>query len=165
MFGLGLNIRGSRTPGGGGFPADIPTPALNLDLTNPDVASLLTTTRASLAWSDDSIGVWRQFANNIPRITDKGLLVEEARTNGIRNNSMQGAVVGTPGTPPTNWVPMASRLTSPSALAGRSLSKALSPPAQSARRQWRRHGRRTLSRQPASRGTISLSARCLPRFH
>lgn len=32
-----------------------------------------------------------------------GLLVEPQRTNSIRNNSMQGAVAGTPGTPPTNW--------------------------------------------------------------
>jgi hypothetical protein len=33
-----------------------------------------------------------------------GLLVEEARTNSIRNNTMVGAVAGTPGTVPTNWV-------------------------------------------------------------
>ena len=32
-----------------------------------------------------------------------GLLVEEQRTNSIRNNTMVGAVVGTPGTLPTNW--------------------------------------------------------------
>jgi hypothetical protein len=32
-----------------------------------------------------------------------GLLVEEARTNSIRNNTMVGAVAGTPGTLPTNW--------------------------------------------------------------
>lgn len=32
-----------------------------------------------------------------------GVLVEEQRTNGIRNNSMLGAVAGTPGTLPTNW--------------------------------------------------------------
>ena len=32
-----------------------------------------------------------------------GLLVEEARTNSIRNNTMLGAVAGTPGTLPTNW--------------------------------------------------------------
>jgi hypothetical protein len=32
-----------------------------------------------------------------------GLLVEEARTNSIRNNTMVGAVAGTPGTNPTNW--------------------------------------------------------------
>lgn len=33
----------------------------------------------------------------------RGLLIEEARTNSIRNNTMQGAVAGTPGTLPTNW--------------------------------------------------------------
>jgi len=32
-----------------------------------------------------------------------GLLVEEQRTNSIRNNTMVGAVAGTPGTLPTNW--------------------------------------------------------------
>jgi hypothetical protein len=31
------------------------------------------------------------------------LLIEEQRTNSIRNNTMVGAVVGTPGTLPTNW--------------------------------------------------------------
>lgn len=33
----------------------------------------------------------------------KGLLIEEQRTNSLRNNTMQGAVAGTPGTLPTNW--------------------------------------------------------------
>jgi prepilin-type N-terminal cleavage/methylation domain-containing protein len=32
-----------------------------------------------------------------------GLLVEESRINRIRNNTMQGAVVGAPGMSPTNW--------------------------------------------------------------
>ena len=32
-----------------------------------------------------------------------GLLMEEQRTNSIRNNTMVGAVAGTPGTLPTNW--------------------------------------------------------------
>jgi len=32
-----------------------------------------------------------------------GLLTEEQRTNSIRNNTMVGAVAGTPGTLPTNW--------------------------------------------------------------
>ena len=32
-----------------------------------------------------------------------GLLIEEQRTNSISNNTMQGAVAGTPGTLPTNW--------------------------------------------------------------
>jgi hypothetical protein len=36
-------------------------------------------------------------------LAPRGLLVEEQRTNSIRNNTMQGAVAGTPGTLPTNW--------------------------------------------------------------
>ena len=32
-----------------------------------------------------------------------GTLAEPAATNGTRNNTMAGAVAGTPGTPPTNW--------------------------------------------------------------
>jgi hypothetical protein len=39
-------------------------------------------------------------------IESLGLLVEERRINQIRNNTMQGAVVGTPGTAPTNWTPL-----------------------------------------------------------
>lgn len=49
-------------------------------------------------------GSLQLFANNTPRITDAGYWAEEARTNSIRNNSMVGAVVGTPGTAPTNWL-------------------------------------------------------------
>ena len=37
-----------------------------------------------------------------------GLLVEEQRTNSIRNNTMVGAIAGTPGTLPTNWISGAS---------------------------------------------------------
>ena len=33
----------------------------------------------------------------------RGLLIEEQRTNSIRNNTMVGAVAGTPGALPTNW--------------------------------------------------------------
>jgi hypothetical protein len=39
----------------------------------------------------------------LSRISE-GLLVEEQRTNSIRNNTMVGAVAGTPGTLPTNWI-------------------------------------------------------------
>jgi len=56
-----------------------------------DATSLLSTTRASAAWADDSAGTWSQFASGAPRITDKGLLVEEARTNLFLNS-------GTPAT-------------------------------------------------------------------
>jgi hypothetical protein len=36
-------------------------------------------------------------------LAPRGLLIEEQRTNSIRNNMMVGAVAGTPGTLPTNW--------------------------------------------------------------
>ena len=34
----------------------------------------------------------------------RGLLLEDQRTNGVRNSTMQGAVPGSPGTLPTNWL-------------------------------------------------------------
>jgi hypothetical protein len=43
------------------------------------------------------------FASGVPRITDKGFLLEEARTNSIRNSVLAGATIGSPGAPPTNW--------------------------------------------------------------
>lgn len=47
-------------------------------------------------------GLWSgPFPANTPRESDKGLLVEEARTNSIRNNSNTGA--SAPSTLPTNW--------------------------------------------------------------
>jgi hypothetical protein len=45
-----------------------------------------------------------EFANGVL----KGTLIEPARTNRIRNNTMQGAVVGSPGTLPTNWTNVGS---------------------------------------------------------
>jgi hypothetical protein len=45
-----------------------------------------------------------QFATGVPRITNRGILVEEARTNSLRNSVAAGAVAGTPGTLPTNWL-------------------------------------------------------------
>ena len=44
-----------------------------------------------------------RFDHNPTTGESLGLLVEEARTNSIRNNTMVGAVAGTPGTAPTNW--------------------------------------------------------------
>jgi len=72
--------------------------------------SPITFTRASTATYFDSTGTLTTAETNAPRLdydpstlAALGLLIEEARTNSIRNNTMVGAVAGTPGTLPTNW--------------------------------------------------------------
>jgi hypothetical protein len=59
----------------------------------------------------NSSGVMKTAPVNTPRLDHspvspyaaEGVLIEESRANSIRNNTMVGAVAGTPGTPPTNW--------------------------------------------------------------
>lgn len=70
----------------------------------------ITFTRGSSATYFNSQGVLTTATNNVPRIdfdpaTGRclGLLIEVGRTNSIPNNTMVGAVAGTPGTLPTNW--------------------------------------------------------------
>jgi hypothetical protein len=43
--------------------------------------SLVTTSRASTKYCDDTLGNWTQANNNVLCLTDKGALIEEARTN------------------------------------------------------------------------------------
>jgi hypothetical protein len=69
--------------------------------------NIATVTRASTALDLDwdftnggSVGTIRTFANNIPRVASRGLLVEESATNHIRNVEGLG---GSGSTPPTNW--------------------------------------------------------------
>ena len=86
------------------------TPALNINFLSGTLDSRITFTRASTATYYDSTGTLQTAAINAPRfdynpstLAARGLLIEEQRTNSIRNNTMQGAVAGTPGTQPTNW--------------------------------------------------------------
>ncbi len=89
--------------------AAVPSLDLNFAVTK-NIGPLVTFTRASTATFIDSAGVLQTAATNEPRFDHNpttgeslGLLIEEQRTNSIRNNTMQGAVAGTPGTLPTNW--------------------------------------------------------------
>lgn len=66
--------------------------------------------RASAGNYFTSAGNLVSAGNDVPRfdydpvgLTFNGLLMEGARTNSLRNNTMQGAVVGAFGTLPTNW--------------------------------------------------------------
>ena len=91
--------------------AGVPTPSLDLDFVNSSTLdSRITFSRASSATYFDSSGVLQTAASGVARFDHNpttlarlGLLIEEQRTNSIRNNTMQGAVAGTPGTAPTNW--------------------------------------------------------------
>lgn len=66
--------------------------------------------RASTGSRFDSTGSLQIVASNVGRITHdlstlalRGMMLEPATTNGIRNNTMQGGAAGSPGTLPTNW--------------------------------------------------------------
>lgn len=79
-------------------------------LVSKTFSEIITFTRASTGTFTDSAGVLQTAAIDAPRfdyvpttLAPLGFLVEEARTNGIRNNTMVGAAAGTPGTLPTNW--------------------------------------------------------------
>jgi hypothetical protein len=69
------------------------------------------TRAANTATRINSSGTLETVLTNVPRfdynptsLACRGLLVEAASTNSIRNSTATGAVAGTPGTAPTNWV-------------------------------------------------------------
>jgi hypothetical protein len=83
---------------------------LDLDLTSSPLDPRIAFTRASGASYFDRTGTLQSAVANQPRfdydpatLAARGLLVEEQRTNSIRNPRGEGAVAGTPGTAPTNW--------------------------------------------------------------
>ncbi len=54
---------------------------------NPRAATdFLSCTRASTGYAKSSSGTWTSFASNVLRVTDLGLLVEDARTNNLLNS-------------------------------------------------------------------------------
>ena len=95
----------------GRFPAIRPSLDLNFAKTKR-LDPRITFTRASIGTYVGRDGLIKtagvneaRFDHNPTTGESLGLLVEEARTNLVRNNTMVGAVAGSPGTPPTNgWV-------------------------------------------------------------
>jgi hypothetical protein len=97
------------------FPVIGNPPGWILPAANPDMdfahsrywgltPSQLNVSRASQEYEVCNAQLYGPFPANTPAITlGCGLWAWEARTNGIRNSTMQGAVVGTPGTPPQYW--------------------------------------------------------------
>jgi hypothetical protein len=91
------------------FPAMRPTLLLNFARA-AQLDPRVTFTRASSGTRTNSAGTLVSMTNNQPRfdynpttLESLGLLIEEQRTNSIRNNTMVGTVAGSPGTRPTNW--------------------------------------------------------------
>lgn len=87
-------------------------PRLALDFTTASLDSRVTVTRAlNTATRVNASGNIEVVNANLPRfdfdpstLVCRGLLIEEARTNGLPNNTMVDAVAGSPGTAPTGWV-------------------------------------------------------------
>lgn len=66
-------------------------------------ADVIGFTRSTSKLAQDKAGNWQSFGPDVPAVTDRGLLLEPARTNAIRNSAGVGAASGSPGTLPTNW--------------------------------------------------------------
>lgn len=104
-FGAGFGFPKARFPMGAG-------PTINMDFAG--TAALppsVTFTRASTGSYFDATGTLQSAAIDAARLDYSpstlqcnGLLIEEQRTNSVRNNTMQGTAAGTPGTLPTNWI-------------------------------------------------------------
>ena len=101
---------GSNKSSVNNFPSVRPT--LDLDFANSKTLDpRITFTRASGGSYTGADGLIKyagvneaRFDHNPTTGESLGLLVEEQRTNSVTNNTMVGAVAGTPGTNPTGWI-------------------------------------------------------------
>lgn len=96
------------------FPGFVPS--LNLNFARSErLDPRVTFSRETRATRMNPKGFIEVVNNNVPRLDHSydaatgtvqslGLLIEEQRTNEIVNNTMIGAVAGSPGTPPTGWL-------------------------------------------------------------
>jgi len=111
---FGPSVRNGVALGLGSIPSlQNAPPYASLNLRFNETTTLdprITFTRATTGTYVDSAGVLQTAAIDGPRfdynqttLAPLGLLIEEARTNSLRNNTMQGAVAGSPGTLPTYW--------------------------------------------------------------
>lgn len=69
-------------------------------------ASAYSFLRASEKLADTQVGTWQSFADDVPAITNRGILLEQATTNMVINGTMTGAVPGivwAGGALPTGW--------------------------------------------------------------
>lgn len=102
-----------RALAGGEMQGENMVPSLDIDLRAPTLDPRITFTRASSGSFFNSAGVLTTVGNNVPRLDydpvtlqPRGLLIEEARTNSIRNSVAAGAVPGinlAGGSLPINW--------------------------------------------------------------
>ena len=111
---MARGLRDEAAGQAGAAAPDAAEPLVDLDFKRGVGAEGVACVRPTPGYVEDGRGVWRLVPPDTPRVSDCGLLVEEARTNWIRNNAMAGASEGTPGELPTHW-----RVTLPEGCAGR----------------------------------------------
>ena len=98
---MARGLRDEAAGQAGAAAPDAAEPLVDLDFKRGAGVDGVACVRPTPGYVEDGRGVWRLVPPDTPRVSDCGLLIEEARTNWIRNNAMAGATEGTPGDLPT----------------------------------------------------------------